>query len=335
MTEAKPRSSRHIKLTSHPHDSRETVQVNWGAATPSERGPIIGTITDPDRRNAIGAHSGSYSLYRALAVAAGSLDPVHVPDLTDTAPTAPIGPHAQWGDATKIVSLDPYGHLVSEVFFEELAGGLDIRRPLRSPKPGSTCRKSGLRWPKDACTRTATFLRRTVMCELRRSAIEPVWYLPGIADRLEVSETELRRCLFEHSGGMFTELVTRNDLKLFLPPIGCLTIYCVGDLEAIGDPERKVACRVHDECNGSDVFGSDICTCRPYLAHGIEVCIETAQQNGVGIIVYNRKEGRALGDVTKFLVYNAASVKPAATGPRPILRAPNVWPEYSSCAFRS
>jgi GTP cyclohydrolase II len=53
------------------------------------------------------------------------------------------------------------------------------------------------------------------------------------------------------------------------------------------------------------VFGSDICTCRPYLAHGIEVCIETAQRGGVGVIVYNRKEGRALGEVTKFLVYNA------------------------------
>ena len=62
---------------------------------------------------------------------------------------------------------------------------------------------------------------------------------------------------------------------------------------------------MHDECNGSDVFGSDICTCRPYLAHGIEVCIETAQQGGVGVVVYNRKEGRALGEVTKFLVYNA------------------------------
>jgi GTP cyclohydrolase II len=39
--------------------------------------------------------------------------------------------------------------------------------------------------------------------------------------------------------------------------------------------------------------------------HGVEVCIETAQQGGVGIVVYNRKEGRALGEVTKFLVYNA------------------------------
>ena len=43
---------------------------------------------------------------------------------------------------------------------------------------------------------------------------------------------------------------------------------------------------MHDECNGSDVFSSDICTCRPYLVHGIEVCVQTAQQGGVGVIVY-------------------------------------------------
>jgi GTP cyclohydrolase II len=79
---------------------------------------------------------------------------------------------------------------------------------------------------------------------------------------------------------------------------------------ALGDPARKVACRVHDECNGSDVFGSDICTCRPYLTHGIEICVATAQQGGAGLVVYNRKEGRALGEVTKFLVYNARKRNP-------------------------
>jgi GTP cyclohydrolase II len=76
-------------------------------------------------------------------------------------------------------------------------------------------------------------------------------------------------------------------------------------VKKLAEAGTVIACRVHDECNGSDVFGSDICTCRPYLVHGIEVCVETAQQGGVGIIVYNRKEGRALGEVTKFLVYNA------------------------------
>ncbi len=33
--------------------------------------------------------------------------------------------------------------------------------------------------------------------------------------------------------------------------------------------------------------------------------MRAAQDGGAGLIVYNRKEGRALGEVTKFLVYNA------------------------------
>ncbi len=78
----------------------------------------------------------------------------------------------------------------------------------------------------------------------------------------------------------------------------------------MSDPGTKLTYRLHDECNGSDVFGSDICTCRPYLTHGIEECVKQAQEGGVGLIVYNRKEGRALGEVTKFLVYNARKRNP-------------------------
>src|SRR5438093_12231600 len=104
---------------------------------------------------------------------------------------------------------------------------------------------------------------------------------------------------------MFPELVTRTDLAVFLPPIGGATVYMFGDVSGIADPNKPLAVRVHDECNGSDVFGSDICTCRPYLTHAIEECIQGAQAGGVGLIAYSRKEGRALGEVTKFLVYNA------------------------------
>ena len=140
---------------------------------------------------------------------------------------------------------------------------------------------------------------------ISKAAIEPVWYLPGMADRFNVSEGELRKALFQFTGGMFPELVTRSDLKILLPPIGSITAYFFGDPKTISDKSKKLTVRVHDECNGSDVFGSDICTCRPYLVHGIEECIKTAQEGGNGMIVYFRKEGRALGEVTKFLVYNA------------------------------
>jgi len=111
--------------------------------------------------------------------------------------------------------------------------------------------------------------------------------------------------LFEQTAGMFPELVTRPDMQVFLPPIGGTTIYLFGDVGQLNDPRTPITCRVHDECNGSDVFGSDICTCRPYLIHGVEECARGAQTGGLGVIIYNRKEGRALGEVTKFLVYNA------------------------------
>jgi GTP cyclohydrolase II len=138
-----------------------------------------------------------------------------------------------------------------------------------------------------------------------KAALEPVWYLPGIAARLKVDEGEFRRVMYETTAGMFPELITRPDLKVLLPPVGSTSVYAFGDPEKIGNPKYKHTLRIHDECNGSDVFGSDICTCRPYLVHGIEEAIRQAQDGGVGLIVYFRKEGRALGEVTKFLVYNA------------------------------
>ena len=39
------------------------------------------------------------------------------------------------------------------------------------------------------------------------------------------SESLLRRALFEDTGGMYPELITRPDIKIFLPPIGGLTVY--------------------------------------------------------------------------------------------------------------
>ena len=73
----------------------------------------------------------------------------------------------------------------------------------------------------------------------------------------------------------------------------------------MSDPHVRISLRVHDECNGSDVFGSDICTCRPYLIFGVEEAVKEAQKGGSGVVIYFRKEGRALGEVTKYLVYNA------------------------------
>ena len=302
----RPNRTDHIRLTSHPDPhAKLRFPIHWGAATARERGPIIGTVSRPHDRNVIGTHGGSYALYRALAVSSGALDPIRRPDLKNTHPAVTIGPFAQWADPRRIVSIDPWGHLAAESFAPEIAEGIDIR-----PSIAVTRARLDLIEMRDAVNAgrlraDGDLVRQSGSLSVVKIAIDPVWYLPGIAERFGTTERALRRSLFEQTAGMFPELVTRSDLQVFLPPIGGITVYLFGDIEKLNHPRTHITCRVHDECNGSDVFGSDICTCRPYLLHGIEECARSAQEGGLGIIVYNRKEGRALGEVTKFLVYNA------------------------------
>jgi GTP cyclohydrolase II len=298
--------SGHIVLTSHPsRGAGAPAAVHWDAPTALERGPLIASVANAAARNVIGTHSGAYSVYRALAVASGQLNRDHKPDLSDTAPAEAIGPFPQWSEPGKIVSLDPWGHMVSTAFADQIAAGLDIRPTIAITKAHINMPELMAAIASGRLKPDGDILEANGDVKVTKAAIDPVWHLPGLAERFGIKETALRRHLFEQTGGMFPELVTRPDLKVFLPPIGGMTLYFFGDVSKLGKPETKIACRVHDECNGSDVFGSDICTCRPYLAHGIEVCIEMAQQGGVGLCIYNRKEGRALGEVTKFLVYNA------------------------------
>ncbi|WP_293055590.1 MULTISPECIES: GTP cyclohydrolase II [unclassified Moorena] len=297
---------KHIVLTSHPSSSRlNSPAINWGESDPLKRGPIVGTLVNSAHRNVIGTHSGSYSVYRALAVASGTLQPNHRPDLTNTAPIVPIGPHPSWTDPNLIVSLDPFGAMVGEVYSDLYQQGYDIRPTIAITKAHINMPELQDAVEKKRLAIDGKIIKNDGSLVVTKVAIDPVWYLPGIAQRLDIQESYLRRALFQQTGGMFPELITRPDLKVFLPPIGGITVYLIGDVAAITEPNRLLAVRVHDECNGSDVFGSDICTCRPYLVHGLEVCVETAQAGGAGVIVYFRKEGRALGEVTKFLVYNA------------------------------
>ena len=297
-------ASGHIRLTSH-SGGLDAPPIRWGAATAVARGPLIGTTTKRAHRNVIGTHSGSYSVYRALAVAAGALSREHRADLTDTTPTDVVGPFPQWSEPGKIVSLDPWGAMVADVFAADLAAGYDVRPTIAITKANVIVPEIIDAVQKRRLVPDGEILLPTGAALVTKAAIEPVWHLPGVAHRFGCSETDLRRVLFEETGGMYPELVTRSDLEVFLPPIGGQTVYIFGTPRDLSDPTVELTARVHDECNGSDVFGSDICTCRPYLTHAIEECVQGAQRGGVGLVAYSRKEGRALGEVTKFLVYNA------------------------------
>ena len=309
MTTLRPRKKqpKTIVLTSHPGGhGPKPIPIVWGAEDPMVRGPLIGTVTSTPQRNVIGTHAGSYSVYRAVAVAAGALDPLRKPDLTNTAPTHAIGPFPQWFDASKIVSLDPFGAVVSSAFASYFEQGYDIR-------PTIAVTRARIHVPELAAAVLAgrvkvdgKILREGGAIDVVKAAIEPVWYLPGVAARFGCTEATLRRTLFEHTAGMFPELVTRGDLEVFLPPIGGRhRLHDRRHHEHPGPRASRSRCACTTSATAPTSSAPTSAPAGPYLTHGIEECVRTAQEGGSGVIVYNRKEGRALGEVTKFLVYNA------------------------------
>lgn len=52
---------------------------------------------------------------QALAVACGKLDPNYLPKLGTTRPVCEIGPFPAWSDPSKIGTMDPWGHVVTDV----------------------------------------------------------------------------------------------------------------------------------------------------------------------------------------------------------------------------
>jgi hypothetical protein len=104
--------------------------MEWGATDHAKRGPVLATVRHQTQRNAVGAHSGGYSIYKALAVAQGTLDPEYMPKLTLTQPVVKFGPFPSWYSKEgehKIVSMDPLGAIPVDAFKEHLAKGFDIR----------------------------------------------------------------------------------------------------------------------------------------------------------------------------------------------------------------
>ncbi|CAM9316635.1 unnamed protein product [Chrysoparadoxa australica] len=295
----------YLNLTTHNTNFfADPIPLVWGEEDPEKRGPVLATTRHPMQRNAIGAHSGSYCIYKALAVASGKLDRDYLPNLSLTSPVFNIGPFPSWSDPAKIACIDPWGHMVTEMFPAHIKKGYDIRPTIAVTKAHIDLPeiKEALRVGR--LKADGKILGVDGQVHISKAAIEPVWYLPELARRFGIEEMALRETLFKETNMMYPELITRPDLKVFLPPIGGMTVYIFGDPATIPDESIPLTVRVHDECNGSDVFGSDICTCRPYLTHAIEECVRGAQEGGAGVVIYYRKEGRSLGEVTKYLVYN-------------------------------
>jgi 3,4-dihydroxy 2-butanone 4-phosphate synthase/GTP cyclohydrolase II len=65
------------------------------------------------------------------------------------------------------------------------------------------------------------------------------------------------------------------------------------------DPEKEILVRVHSECLTGDVFGSFRCDCGDQLQKALNM----VDQEGLGVVIYLRQEGRGIGFANKLKAY--------------------------------
>lgn len=130
----------------------------------------------------------------------GALDPTHKPNYALTNPPIDIPYNPAWSDPSKIVAFDPWGHLAPQVFKHEIEDlGLDVRPSiavtrsrLKMSELDDAARKGDLKLDGNIVLKSQLLKNVDgspsnadpgIEVNVGKAAVEPVWYLPGVAER--------------------------------------------------------------------------------------------------------------------------------------------------------
>ena len=95
---------------------------------------------------------------------------------------------------------------------------------------------------KESLKRDGVIVDRDGGIKTEKCAVYNVWNIPHLAQRLDLTEQELRDTLFKYTGN---PTVKDKHRRAFLPNIGGCTVYTFGDVRKIRDNKAEIAVVCH------------------------------------------------------------------------------------------